>query len=48
MELNLYKKKDPYSYESVQSAKTEMDKYGTYTASDSVTNAEKLRNEFIS
>ena len=43
--IDVYKKKDPYSYDSVQKAQAEKDKYNTYTASDSVTNADKLRNE---
>ena len=45
MTLDVYKKKDPYSYDSVKTAEAEKNKYNTYTASDSVTNADKLRTE---
>lgn len=43
--IDVYKKKDPYSYDSVKTAKAEMDKYNTYTQSDSVLEKYNLANE---
>ena len=43
--IDVYKKKDPYSYDSVKTAKAEMDKYNTYTQSDSVLDKYNLANE---
>ena len=40
-----YKRKDPNEYDSVKTAKSNMDKYGTYTESDSVTNAKNLASQ---
>jgi hypothetical protein len=40
-----YKRKDPNEYDSVKTAKENMDKYSTYTDSESVTNAKNLASQ---
>jgi hypothetical protein len=45
MTLDVYKKKDPYSYDSVKKAQAEKEKYNTYNQSESVVNAYNTRTE---
>lgn len=46
MSINIgYNKKDPNEYDSVKTAKENMDKYSTYTESESVTNAKNLASQ---
>ena len=40
-----YTKKDPYEYDSVKTAKAEMDKYNTYTKGESAVNAANLAKQ---